>query len=97
MILSKIDEGYSFRELAETYQISTNTIQRWKKSIDRKTRQFKPVKIGDDELRADVSTYPDDYQHERAARFRCTQRGIGIALKRLGITQKKDTHSSPSG
>jgi hypothetical protein len=40
--------------------------------------------------------YPDDYQHERAVRFNCSQRAIGIALKRIGITQKKDLNSPAS-
>ena len=93
MILTKLEEGDSIRQLAEEYQISTNTIQRWKKFPERKTRKFTPKKIDSDLLRADVAAYPDDYQHERARRFDCTQRGIGIALKRIGITQKKDSHS----
>lgn len=89
MILGRLDEGYRIRELAEEYQISTNTIQRWKKFPNRKTHQFISTKINDDQLKADVKDYSDDYQHERAVRFNCSQRGIGKALKRLGITQKK--------
>ena len=96
MILSKLAEGDSVRQLAEEYQLSTNTIQRWKTYPERKSCKSTPNKIDDDKLRADVETYPDDYQYERARRFNCTQRGIGIALKRIGITQKKDANSSKS-
>ena len=97
MILSKLTEGDSIRQLAEEYQISTNTIQRWKKYPERKRRKSIPTKIDDDKLRADIEAHPDDYQYERAHRFNCTQRGIGIALKRIGITQKKELNSSKSG
>ncbi|OAV15195.1 3'-phosphoadenosine 5'-phosphosulfate sulfotransferase PAPS reductase/FAD synthetase [Moraxella catarrhalis] len=47
-------------------------------------------------LHQDVVQYPDHYQRERAERFNCTQRAIGIALKRLKITQKKDFESPTS-
>lgn len=47
-------------------------------------------------LRQDAEQYPDHYQRERAERFNCTQRAIGIALKRLKITQKKDIESPTS-
>ncbi len=43
MILDKLDEGYSYRELAEEYQISTTTIQRWKKNIERKAYVYTAV------------------------------------------------------
>ena len=96
MILNKLEEGYSIRQLAEEYQISTNTIQRWKTFPKRRRRQFTPTKIDDDLLRADVDAYPDDYQHERDRRFNCTQRAIGITLKRISITQKKSLmHPKP--
>ena len=96
MILSKVVEGDSVRQLADEYQISTNTIQRWKTYPERKSRKSTPNKIDDDKLRADVKIYPDDYQYERPRRFNCSQRGIGIALKRIGITQKKDSNSFKS-
>jgi len=40
LILNKLEEGYSIRQLAEEYQISTNTIQRWKTFPERKRLQF---------------------------------------------------------
>ena len=49
-----------------------------------------------DKLRQDVAAYPDHYQRERAVRFNCTQRAIGIALGRLKITQKKDFEAPQS-
>ncbi|MDN3454330.1 IS630 transposase-related protein, partial [Psychrobacter sp. APC 3350] len=40
MILSKLEEGDSFRKLAAEYQLSPVTIQRWKKNPKRKQRVF---------------------------------------------------------
>jgi len=36
-------------------------------------------------LARDVVEYPDSYQYERAERFGVSQRGIALALKRLGV------------
>ena len=91
MILSKLEEGDSFRELAAEYQLSPATIQRWKKNSKRKQRVFLPLKIDNQKLIEDVATYPDSYHHERAIRLSYSPRGIGMALKSLGISQKKDT------
>lgn len=94
MILDKLEAGYSYRELVEEYQISATTIQRWKKNPEPKKYQRSPAKIDNETLIADVKAHPDDYHYERARRFNCSDRGIATALKRLGITQKKDTTSS---
>ncbi|MDN3503495.1 IS630 transposase-related protein, partial [Psychrobacter sp. 5A.1] len=59
MILSKLEEGDSFRELAAEYQLSPATIQRWKKNPERKQRVFRPLKIDNQKLIEDVATYPD--------------------------------------
>lgn len=96
LILRKLDSGTSYRALARDYNLSKTTIQKWKKDINRKLRVSKPLKIDNDKLREDVAMYPDDYQHERALRFNCSQHAIGIALKRIGITQKKDINSPSS-
>ncbi|MDG6894426.1 IS630 transposase-related protein [Volucribacter amazonae] len=89
MILAKLKGGASFRELAQAFQLSTNTIQRWKKNPERKKRIVKPYKIDNELLKADVEAYPDDYQWQRAQRLGCSPNAICTALKRLGITRKK--------
>ena len=48
-------------------------------------------------LRKDVEKYPDSYQYERAERFGVWQSTIGSALKRLGISYKKNSESSEGG
>ena len=34
MILRKLEDGHTYRQLALEYQISTSTIQSWRKNID---------------------------------------------------------------
>ena len=89
LALQKLEEGYSIRETAEYFKISTRTLQTWKKSPERKRRVFKPLKIDTELLLKDIEDYPDAYQYERAQRLKCSTSGICTAIKRLGITQKK--------
>lgn len=96
LIVSRLNKGATYRALEAEFKLSRTTILKWKKDVNRKLRPAKPTKIDNDKLREDVALYPDDYQHERALRFNCTQRGIGIALKRLGISQKKDLNPPSS-
>ena len=96
LIVSKLNEGATYRALERDYKLSRTTILKWKKDISRKLRVAKPTKIDNEKLKEDVELYPDDYQYERAVRFNCSQRAIGIALKRIGITQKKDLNSPAS-
>ncbi|WP_201582308.1 MULTISPECIES: IS630 transposase-related protein [Psychrobacter] len=96
LVLSKIAAGQTVRRVAQDFNISTKTVQDWKKGVPKKPYYRKPTKIDDEALRQDVATYPDAYQYERAQRFNCTARGIGKALKRINITQKKDTQTPES-
>ncbi len=96
-VLKSSDEGMTFVQAVDLYNISPTTIQKWKKRIHSKTtREIKPHKIEDDALIQDVKNHPDDYHHERARRFNCSASGICEALKRLNMTQKKDTRASKS-
>ena len=97
-ILAKLEEGYSIRAVAAQFEINKNTIVEWKKRIEiKKTRVRKPSKINDDALREDVEKYPDAYQYERAQRLGVSQKGIFEALKRLGVTFKKNPSASQGG
>jgi len=94
-VLKSLDEGMTFAEAAVFYDISPTTIQKWKKRLHSKTtRYIKPYKIEDDALAQDVKDYPDDYHYERAQRFNCSPTGISKALKRIGVSKKKDTWAS---
>ena len=96
-VLSSIADGMTIREAANFYQLSTSSIHSWQQSLVPKTTRNKaPTKIPDDALIEDVKKYPDDYNYERAHRLNCSKTGIFNALKRLGISQKKDLRTSKS-
>ena len=44
-------------------------------------------------LAEDVRLFPDAYQRERAARLGVSEKGIGHALRRMGVTYKKSPSS----
>ena len=86
----KAKHDLTFEQTSERFGIGIATLFRWqKKLIPCKTRNRSATKINDDQLLEDVKNHPDDYQWERAERFAVTQRAIGLALKRLGISYKK--------
>ena len=96
-VLSSIADGMTIREAALFYGLSTSTIHSWQQNLAPKTTRNKaPTKIPDDALIEDVRKYPDDYNYERARRLNCSKTGIFNALKRLGISQKKDLRTSKS-
>ena len=96
-VLKDRANGLSYQKTADYYGISTSTIQKWETDISIKTTHNKaPAKIPDDALRQDVADNPDSYQYERAKRLGCSESGISHALKRLGISQKKDLNPSQS-
>ena len=85
----------SYRKTANLFQIGTTTLANWKKGLfPEGKRNRKPKKIHDDKLYQDIKDYPDAFQHERADRLKVSARGISSALKRLGITRKKNFISS---
>ena len=70
---------------------------RWSKPIEvRRTRDKPATKLDMEALEQDVPTYPEAYQYERAERLGVSRRGIGYALKRLGIRRKKHVLTSTS-
>lgn len=96
-VLSSIKDGMTIREAALFYGLSTSTIHSWQQNVVPKTTRNKaPTKIPDDALIEDVKKYPDDYNYEKARRLNCSQTGIFNALKRLGISQKKELGPSKS-
>lgn len=94
----KEKEGLTLSETAKRFELGISTIQRWEKCLEpKKTRNKPATKLDMKALEEDVNTYPDAYQYERAARLGVCQRAIGKALKRLGISYKKNTQASESG
>ena len=96
-VLRSIKDGMTIREAANFYQLSTSSIHSWQQSLVPKTTRNKaPTKISNEALLKDVEQHPDDYMYERAQRLGCSKSGIEAALKRLGISQKKDLRTSKS-
>ena len=96
-VLKSLDEGMTYAQAAEFYELSPTTIQNWKRRVHSKLkRETTPHKIMDDALLNDVKEYPDGYQYERARRLNCITTGIHHALKRLHISKKKDLRASKS-
>ncbi len=86
----KARTGLSFEETAHRFGVSKSSVSRWAKRLEPSRTRNKPAtKIYPDQLIRDVEQHPDAYQHERAERFGCSQRGICDALKRLKISREK--------
>lgn len=96
-VLKSINDGMTYAQAVSFYDISPTTIQKWKKRIHSKTtRQIEPYKIATEALLKDVEDHPDSYHYERARRLDCSASGICEALKRLGISKKKDSRTPKS-
>lgn len=90
-------DGLSFEETALRFGVSKSSVSRWAKRLEPCLTRNKPAtKITAERLVSDVERHPDAYQHERAERFGCSQRGICEALKRLKISRKKNFFPSES-
>ena len=97
VIKSVKNKDMTIREACTFYSISKTALQRWLKNpAIKQSRDKAPSKIPNETLLQDVAQYPDDYMYERAQRLGCSKSGIEIALKRLGISQKKDLRTSKS-
>lgn len=94
----KKDEGLSYEETAKRFKVGKATLIRWRNRLESKLRRNKPAtKINMDALKRDIEQYPDAYQYERAGRLGVSQKGIFEALKRLGVTYKKNPQASQGG
>ena len=87
----KEKENLSYAELGKRFFIHPRTIQRWKQRIEPKIKRDKPAtKINMEALRKDIEKHPDKYQWERAKDYNVSAWAIGRAIRRLGITIKKN-------
>jgi transposase len=91
----KEKENLTYQETSERFGITIRTLFRWKNRLEPKEKRNKPAtKIDMDKLAKDVKKHPDHYQYERADRFGVSQSTIYYALKRLGLSVKKNARSS---
>ena len=94
----KEKENLSIREVAKLFNLSRDTVFRWTKKLEPTLTRNKPAfKIDMEVLKSDIEAYPDAYQHERAKRLNVSTSGISWALKRLGVTYKKNPDASQGG
>ena len=85
-------EGLTNAATAQRFGIGIASLVRWKKCpAPQATRRRPWLKIDLIALARDLHDWPDAYHHERAARLGVSTRGIGAALKRMGVTHKKNT------
>jgi transposase len=90
-------ESLSFACVARRFDVGLATVVRWAKKIDLQVRRNKPAtKINMEALRQDVEEYPDAYQYERAERLNVSKSCVFFALKRLGVTYKKNSQTPES-
>lgn len=93
----KEKEFLTFQEASDRFGVPIRTLFRWQNKIEPQTKRNKPsTKVDMEALRKDVEENPDLYQSERAKKFGVHQSTIYYALKRLGITNKKNAIPSKS-
>lgn len=93
----KAEEGLSFALTAERFKLGKNTLFLWSKDIEPKSKRNKPAtKIDMEALREDIKRYPDAYYYERASRLHVSKTGICWAMKRLGVSYKKNADAPES-
>ena len=91
----KEDKKLTFEKTSERFGIGIRTLFRWQNNMEPCTTRNKPAtKIDMEKLKEDVKKYPDDFQYERAERFKVSPNGILYALRRLKISSKKNPESS---
>jgi len=83
-------EGLSIAQVAARFCVGIASVTRWLKNPNPKLTRNKPAtKIDMIALARDVREFPDAYQAERARRLGVSEKGIGHALRRMGISYKK--------
>ncbi len=91
-------EKLSLAIAAKRFGIDKQTIFRWSKKLyPQFTRNKSTTKINMEELQKDINDNADAYQYERAKLFGVSKTGMWWALKRLGVTYKKNVKAPKSG
>lgn len=89
------EEGLSFAKVSSRFGVCLQSVYRWSKKIEFQRKRSKPAtRIDMEALQRDIQKYPDAYHYERAKRLNVSIRCVGYALKRLGVTYKKNAETS---
>jgi len=90
-------ENLTFEATSRRFGVGIRTLFRWQLRMEPKMQRSKPAtKINMEALKQDIEENPDAYLHERGERFGVTGSCIFYALKRLGVSYKKNSDSSKS-
>ena len=88
-------EGLTIAEVATRFGVGIASVVRWLTKVEpQRTRNKPATKIDMAALAQEVRDNPDAYQYEHAKRLGVSQKGIGHALRRLGVTYKKNAAPS---
>jgi Transposase len=88
-LLRTEQEQLSFARVALRFRVGEANVVHGSKRLKPKRTKKKPAtQIDIVALVREVEMYPEAYQSERAVRLGVSQRGIGKALKRLGVSRK---------
>ena len=80
---------------AKRFDVGIASISRWLKRIEVKPTRNKPaVKINMQRLQEDLDAYADSYYFERAKRLNVSTSCVFYAIKRLGVSYKKNSTTS---
>ena len=98
ILIIKKKEKISFVKMGKRFGMSPNTIFQWTKKLEPQARREKAaIKIDMEALKEDIKQNPESYQYERAIKFKISKTGMWHAIKRLGVTYKKNFKTSKSG
>jgi len=93
----KQEEELTFEQVSKRFGVSMRSLFNWSNRIEpRATRDRPATKIEMEKLEEDVRQRPDDFQYERAERFKVSPNAILYALRRLKISHKKNSISPQS-
>jgi len=87
----------TFEETSERFGVGIATLFRWQKKIEPcKTRNKPATRVDMEKLKKDIEENPDAYLYERAEMLEVSICAVFFAIKRLGISCKKNSKSSKS-
>jgi len=97
VVSTRAQEGLTMEETAQRFGVGIASLARWLKNIIPQETRAKPAtKIDMVALAQDIEAHPDAYQYERAERLGVCTQCVNYALKRLGVTYKKNSAASKS-
>lgn len=93
----KQEKKLTFEKTSKRFGIGMRTLFRWHKRLEPMETRNKPAtKVDMERLKQDVKKEPDAYLAERAERLGVSVTGIFYALRRLNISNKKNSVSPKS-